>query len=82
MTAPELARYLFSSLVLDSKARAMQTHYEDFRQRAGFQQDAFERLEFIYHVAYIVVALGAANVGKGKPDVLPYFRALVNAEMK
>lgn len=82
MTAPELARLLFSSFVLDSKARAMQSEYEQLRQRAGFRQDAFERQEFIYHVAYIVVALGAANVGEGKPDVMPYFRALVNAEMK
>jgi hypothetical protein len=83
ITAPELARQLFRLFVLDSEASVMQTHYGELSQKPGFRQDAFERRDFVYLVANIVVAVGV--VGKSDTAFLgtmPCFRRLVNAELQ
>lgn len=83
ITAPKLAHRLFRSFVLDSEASVMRNYYGEFRQKPGFRQDAFERRDFVYLVANIVVAIG--NLGKSDATFLttiPYLRRLVNEELQ
>ena len=82
ITAAKLAERLLRSFVLDSEASVMQTYYEELRQKPGFRQDAYEKRDFIYLIANIVVAVGIA----GKSDsaflkMMPYFRKLANIEL-
>lgn len=82
-TTPKLANDLFTSFVLDSRARVMQSYFEELSQKSGFRQEALERNEFIYLIANIVVAVGLP--GKSRPEflnVMPYFRKLANAELQ
>lgn len=83
ITAPKLAHRLLRSFVLDSEASVMRNYYGEFRQKPGFRQDAFEKRDFVYLVANIVVAIG--NVGKSDTaflSTIPYFRRLANEELQ